>query len=235
MWWVLAMMAHPETQKRAQDELDVVVGRFRPPTFADAPNLPYIQAMVKEALRWRAAVSLGVPHLSTEDDWYEGTFIPKGTMCFANLWQCNHDPAFYGDDAAEFNPGRLLDEHGRLIPGPVETRDEGHSTYGFGRRACVGKHAANDSLFISMATVLWAVRLECPRDESGKDVPLDTEAAVDLGTVLYATVLYLVLFVTGFEFRLMVSSRPVPYRCNATPRFAEAASLLAEQMELMKA
>jgi len=235
MWWVLAMMAHPEIPKRAQDELDVVVGRFRPPTFADGPNLPYIQAMVKEALRWRAAVSLGAPHLSTEDDWYEGMFIPKGTMCFANLWQCNLDPAFYGDDAAEFNPGRFLDEHGRLIPGPVETRDEGHSTYGFGRRACVGKHAANDSLFISMATVLWAVRLECPRDEGGKEVPLDRETAVDLGTVLYATVIYLVMFVTGFEFRLMVSSRPVPYRCNATPRFAEAASLLAEQMELMKA
>lgn len=229
------MMAHPDIQKRAQDELDVVVGRFRSPTFADAPNLPYIQAMVKEALRWRAAVSLGVPHRSTEDDWYEGMFIPKGTMCIANLWQCNHDPAIYGDDAADFNPGRFLDEHGRLILGSVETHEDGHSTYGFGRRACVGKHAANDSLFIDMATVLWAMRLECPRDESGKEVPLDTETAVDLGAVLYVTVHHLILFGTGFEFRLMVSSRPVPYRCNATPRFPEAPSLLAEQMELMKA
>jgi len=55
-------MAHPEIQKQAQDELDVVVGRFRTPTFADAPNLPYIQAMVKESLRWRTALPLGVPH-----------------------------------------------------------------------------------------------------------------------------------------------------------------------------
>jgi len=206
------MMAHPEIQTRAQDELDVVVGRFRTPTFADAPNLPYIQAMVKESLRWRTALPLGVPHSTIEDDWYEGMFIPKGTMCMANLWQCNLDPALYGDDAADFNPGRFLDEHGKLIPGPVETHEDVHSTYGFGRRACVGKHAANETLFISIATVLWAVRLECPRDENGKEVVLDTETPVDIGTVF----------------------RPVPYMCNATPRFAEAPSLLTEQIELMK-
>src|SRR5579863_9913994 len=184
MWRALAMISHPDIQKRAQDELDVVVGRSRPPTFADAPNLPYIQAMVKETLRWRAALPLGLPHSTIEDDWYEGMFIPKGTLCLANLWQCNRDPAAYGDDAADFNPGRFLDEHGRLIPGSVETHEDGHSTYGFGRRACVGKHAANDSLFISMTMVLWAMRLECPRDESGKEVPLDTETQIDIGTVL---------------------------------------------------
>jgi len=187
LWWVLAMMAYPEIQKRAQDELDAVVGRFRTPTFADAPNLPYIHAMVKESLRWRPALPLGIPHSTTEDDWYQGMFIPKGTICFANLWQCNLDPALYGDDAADFNPGRFLDEHGRLIPGPVETHEDGHSTYGFGRRACVGKHAANESMFISMATVLWAMRLECPRDEDGKEVPLD-KTPVDIGMVLYANI-----------------------------------------------
>ena len=180
-------MVHPEVQTRAQDELDVVVGRFRTPTSADVPNLPYIQAMVKESLRWRPALPLGIPHSTTEDDWYEGMFIPKGTICFANLWQCNLDPALYGDDAADFNPGRFLDEHGRLIPGPVETHEDGQSAYGFGRRACVGKHAANASMFISMATVLWAMRLECPRDENGKEVLLD-KTPVDDGMVLYANI-----------------------------------------------
>ena len=178
------MIAHPELQKRAQDELDAAVGRSRTPTFDDAPNLPYIQALVKESLRWRPALPLGIPHTTTEDDWYEGMFIPKGTLCLVNLWQCHHDPASYGPDAASFTPERFLDEHGRLIPGPVEKRDDGHSAYGFGRRACVGKHAANDSLFIDIATVLWAVRLERARDENGKEIPLDTDTPVDTGMVL---------------------------------------------------
>src|SRR5579863_8460195 len=105
IWWALAMIAYPEIQKRAQDQLDVVVGRARPPTFSDAPNLPYIQALVKETLRWRAALPLGIPHCITEDDWYEGMFIPKGTLCITNLWHCNLDPEAYGDDATKFNPG----------------------------------------------------------------------------------------------------------------------------------
>jgi len=55
------------------------------------------------------------------------------TIFSENMGRCNHDPAFYGDDAADFNPGRLIDEHGSLIPGPVETPDDRHCTYGFGR------------------------------------------------------------------------------------------------------
>ena len=182
-WWTRAIIAHPEIQKRAQDELDAVVGRSRAPTFADAPNLPYIVALVKESLRWRPPTPLGVPHTTTQDDWYEGMFIPKGTMCLVNLWQCHRDPAAYGLDAANFSPERFLDEHGKLILGPVETHDDGHSTYGFGKRACIGKHAANDSLFIDMAIVLWAARLEHARGGNGEEIPVDTETPFDSGIV----------------------------------------------------
>ena len=59
-WWTLAMLAHPETQERAQRELDAIVGRARVPTFADMPHLPYICAMVKEVLRWGPVVPLGL-------------------------------------------------------------------------------------------------------------------------------------------------------------------------------
>jgi len=180
------MIAHPEIQKRAQDELDAVVGRSRTPTFADAPNLPFIQALVKETLRWRPALPLGIPHTTIEDDWYEGKFIPKGTICLTNVWQCHRDPATFGDDAAKFNPERFLDGTGRMILGPREARYYGHRAYGFGKRECVGKHVANDMLFISMATVLWATRLERARDESGKEpeVPLDVDTPIDTGMVL---------------------------------------------------
>ncbi|KAF8258627.1 cytochrome P450 [Lactarius quietus] len=212
-WWALAMVAHPEIQKRAQAELDAVVGRARPPTFSDASNLPYIQATVKETLRWRPPLPLGIPHNTTEDVWYDGVFIPKGTMCIANIWQCHHDPTYYGDDAAKFNPERFLDAHGRVLSGPTETRDKGHSSYGFGRRACVGKHLANDSLFITIATVLWAANLERVRDQTGKEITPDTETFVDTGMVV----------------------RPLPYWCDITARFPEARSMLAEEGELLKA
>jgi len=69
------MVAFPEVQRRAHAELDTVIRRDRVPTFADAPRLPYISAVIREVLRWRPAIPLGVPHTAHEDDWYEGMFI----------------------------------------------------------------------------------------------------------------------------------------------------------------
>ena len=73
------MVAYPEVHKRAQAELDSAVGWLRVSTISDAPHLPYIQVIVKEVLRWRPVLLLGLPHTSTEYDWYNGMFIPKGT------------------------------------------------------------------------------------------------------------------------------------------------------------
>jgi cytochrome P450 len=73
------MIAHPEIQKRAQDELNAVVGRSRPPTFVDAPDLPFIQALVKESLRWRPVLSLVVPHRTIG---MKGCSFPRGLFAW---------------------------------------------------------------------------------------------------------------------------------------------------------
>lgn len=84
--FVLAMVLHPEVQARAQAEIDAVVGRDRAPTFADRDNLPYIRACVRETLRWRTVGPLGTPRATSQDDWYEGYFIPKGALVLGNIW-----------------------------------------------------------------------------------------------------------------------------------------------------
>jgi cytochrome P450 len=72
---------------KAHEELDRVVGRNRSPTWTDEENLPYIRAVVKETFRWRpVAVLGGTPHANTEDDYYNGFFIPKGSTILGNLW-----------------------------------------------------------------------------------------------------------------------------------------------------
>jgi cytochrome P450 len=74
----MAMALHPAVQKRIQDEIDRVVGTDRLPTFEDRPSLPLVDAVVRETLRWRPVVPLGVPHSANKDDVYKGYFIPKG-------------------------------------------------------------------------------------------------------------------------------------------------------------
>jgi len=209
MWWTFAMVAFPDAQRRAQAQLDAVVGRARPPTFADAPRLPYVGAIIKEVLRWRPTTPLGVPHAAAEDDWYEGMFIPKGATCVVNTWQCNHDRAIFGDDADDFRPERHLDDSGELVPGPVETNLEGHVTFGFGRRVCVGKHLVDNTLFIATARILWAANLGRVRDETGTEQPLDIGAFEDKGPII----------------------RPATYDCTITPRFPEVLSILEMESE----
>jgi cytochrome P450 len=80
------MVVFPDVQKKAQAELDEVVGRGKSPTFADYDHLPYIRALVKETLRWRSAFPLGIPHRVIQDDTYEGYRIPKGATCIPNVW-----------------------------------------------------------------------------------------------------------------------------------------------------
>ncbi|KAF7986079.1 hypothetical protein HWV62_41481 [Athelia sp. TMB] len=154
-WFWLAITTHPEVQKKAQAELDEVVGHHRLPTFTDYERLPYIRAVVKESLRWQCVDPLGVPRRVMEDDFYEGYHIPKGAICIPNVWAMNRDPEMYGADAEQFNPSRHLDEKGALKPAPVDTKEESHLTYGFGKR-----HIANNSMFINIATILYTMTIE---------------------------------------------------------------------------
>jgi cytochrome P450 len=54
------MTLFPDVQKKAQAEIDAVVGPDRLPSFADRDSLPYTKALVKEILRWNAVVPTGM-------------------------------------------------------------------------------------------------------------------------------------------------------------------------------
>ncbi|KAF5343385.1 hypothetical protein D9758_015612 [Tetrapyrgos nigripes] len=128
-WFMLAMLLYPDTQKLAQDEIDRVVGHGRLPSFSDFEQLHYTRALVMETLRWRA-----VPHRLSQDDYYEGYHLKKGTICVVNVWSLNHDPEVYGPNADEFEPRRHLDQDGNIKTGVADTKAENHHTFGFGRR-----------------------------------------------------------------------------------------------------
>ena len=81
----VAMSRYPEVQKKAQAELDSVVGSNRLPEFRDRPSLVYVSAVIKEALRWQVVLPFSLPHMTTEDDVFRGYFIPAGTVIMPNV------------------------------------------------------------------------------------------------------------------------------------------------------
>ncbi|KAF2184133.1 cytochrome P450 [Zopfia rhizophila CBS 207.26] len=159
----LALITHPETLHAAHEELDTIIGPSRTPTFDDESRLPYIRALVKEVLRWRpVAVLGGTPHASTEDDHYEGYFIPSGTTILGNSWAINLNEEYY-PSPHHFDPTRFLDTalaEKAKAPAPLTGKPHpaksGHSSFGWGRRICPGADLAGNSLFVALAKILWA-------------------------------------------------------------------------------
>lgn len=94
MSFTLAMVKNPRVWKRAQAEIDAVVGTDRLPEYEDRPSLPYVDAIVRETFRWIPVTPLGtssgtesptypqtfqgIPHAVSSNDIYNGYFIPRG-------------------------------------------------------------------------------------------------------------------------------------------------------------
>ncbi|KAK7900779.1 hypothetical protein LTR67_003063 [Exophiala xenobiotica] len=192
----LAMTVSPEVQKRAQEEIDRVVGTDRLPTVADRENLPYVDAVVKEVLRWHPVAPMGLPHTSTEDDVFNGYLIPKGAMLFANVWYFTHDPQSYHDPMS-FKPERFLSSNGHT-PEP----DPHMYVFGFGRRICPGKILADNALYLTIAQSLAVFSIGKAVDQGKKEIEPEV------------------------KFQPGVVSHPVPYRNTIKPRSAHHEELI---------
>ncbi|KAI0288266.1 cytochrome P450 [Russula brevipes] len=149
----LAMTLFPDIQRKAQDEIDRVIGSDRLPELADRHSLPYVSALQSEIYRWRPVGRIGVPHKTTASDIYKGYYLPKGSIILPNIWDMLHDPAVYSNPE-DFAPERFLD----TADSPAE-RNPRVCAFGFGRRICPGIQFADATLWLSIATALAVFRV----------------------------------------------------------------------------
>ncbi|KAH7922018.1 cytochrome P450 [Leucogyrophana mollusca] len=161
---IMAAACHPEAQTRVQEEIDMVVGRERLPSFDDEDSLLQLKAFTHEALRWRPITPIGFAHRATRDIIWRGQCIPEGATVFGNHWAITRDPDVFPDPET-FDPQRWLTKDG-AFRGDLRT-----FTYGFGRRVCPGQHVANRSIYINLALLLWSFRLA-----QNPAAPIDTSA-----------------------------------------------------------
>jgi cytochrome P450 len=156
--FVQAMLLFPEVKKKAQDEIERVVGKDRLPTLEDEPALQYIRGCVKESLRWMPTTILGsVPHAVTRDDVYMGYKIPKGAAVMNNVWGIHMD-SNRSPEPRRFDPDRFKDDFLNCADSATQPDASKRDafTFGAGRRICPGTHVAEASLFLGMARMLWA-------------------------------------------------------------------------------
>ncbi|KAK8957421.1 Flavonoid 3',5'-hydroxylase [Platanthera zijinensis] len=137
-WAMTEMLRNPQILRRAQEEADRVVGRHRLLEESDIPNLPYLQAVCKEALRKHPPTPLSIPHYTSEPCEVDGYEIPGKTWLLVNIWAIGRDPVVW-TDPLRFDPKRFL-------KGKMEKIDPMGNyfeliPFGAGRRICAGKQA----------------------------------------------------------------------------------------------
>ncbi|KAH9834604.1 cytochrome P450 [Rhodofomes roseus] len=194
----LAMLLHPDVQRKAQAELDGVVGNDRLPDFSDEQSLPYITALVQEVLRWRPVTPLAVPHRLVSEDEYRGYRLPAGAIVVGNGWAMLHDENRF-PHADEFIPERFLTPDGQLN---TDMKDAELPAFGFGRRICPGRYLACSSLWISIASILSSLEIYKPLDDQGN--PIEPSGDYTTGLVTY----------------------PLPFKCGFKPRSKAAEDLI---------
>jgi cytochrome P450 len=182
--FVLAMLHYPDVQRKAQEEIDSAMpGRL--PTFEDMEKLPYVSALVSECYRWATPAPLGLPRLLTVDDIVMGYKLPKGTIVMPNSWGILRDEGMY-PQPTEFMPERFLGKENQ--PDPRE------HVFGHGRRICSGRFLADQTVWLSIASILTAFTVTPAKDENEHHV------------------------VPPYEYTTGVMSRPKDFDCCIVPR-----------------
>ncbi|CAN1303637.1 Cytochrome P450 93A3 [Linum perenne] len=170
--WALAeLINHLDILTKLQQEIDSVVGKSRMVQELDIPNLPYLQAVVKETLRLHPTGPLIVRE-STEDCEIQGYNISARTRLFVNVWAIGRDPNHW-EEPLEFRPERFIDGKGSH----VEVRGQHFEMlpFGSGKRGCPGT-----TLALHMVQTTLAVMVQCFEWKVDGDVDMEEGVGLTL-------------------------------------------------------
>jgi cytochrome P450 len=158
---LLLLANHPEVQAKAQKEIDEHCSG-RPVSIDDQAALPYVNACVKECMRWMPAVPLMVPYRASADATVHvdgrDYNIREGTQVIVNGFNMHRDPALWKDpdvfDPERFIEGPDMDIQLKGADAPNDTHHLKFMPLGTGRRACAGYTLAKLELFLQAATLM---------------------------------------------------------------------------------
>uniref|UniRef100_A0A0E0KGW3 trimethyltridecatetraene synthase n=1 Tax=Oryza punctata TaxID=4537 RepID=A0A0E0KGW3_ORYPU len=176
MEWAMAeLLRRPGAITAATDELDRVVGRARWMTERDLPDLPYVDAVVKETLRLHPVGPLLVPHHAREDTVVAGYDVPAGARVLVNVWAIARDPASWPDRPDAFLPERFLPGGSASGGGGVDVRGQHFELlpFGSGRRVCPATNLAMKMVTLGVASLLQGFAWRLPDGVAAEDVSME--------------------------------------------------------------
>ncbi|XVF48885.1 hypothetical protein PTKIN_Ptkin03bG0224300 [Pterospermum kingtungense] len=166
-WAISELIKQPQLIRKATEELDRVIGRERWVEERDIPQLPYIDAIMKETMRIHPAAVLLAPHLALEDCNVAGYDIRKGTTIFINTWSVGRDPLLW-EEPEEFRPERFL---GKKID--VKGQSFELLPFGSGRRMCPGYSLGLKMIQSNLANLLHGFNWKLPDNTKPENLSME--------------------------------------------------------------
>ncbi|KAF2847322.1 cytochrome P450 oxidoreductase [Plenodomus tracheiphilus IPT5] len=173
--FIMAMVLHPDWQTKVRAEVDKVVGEELL-DLKHCPDLPLLRAAIKECIRWKSTVPLGVPRLLTDNYVFDGFHFPKGAVVHILDIAMSQDTQRY-DDPSTYNPGRWVDPSSPNFKEPLSQypRLKGHHIFGRGKRACPGQDLAEAELFVFCGNLIKFFEVGVVLDGEGRAKHPDPE------------------------------------------------------------
>ncbi|KAH7665954.1 Phenylalanine N-monooxygenase protein [Dioscorea alata] len=159
-WAMAEILNQPDILRKAIEEIDHVVGHDRLVEEYDFPNLPYLKACGREALRLHPIAPFNVPHVSTIDTTVAGFFIPKGSQVLLSRVGLGRNPKVW-EDPMRFNPDRHLNEKNVGLTEP----DLRFISFSTGRRGCKGAPLGMMMTYMLLARIMHSFTWSLPVGE----------------------------------------------------------------------
>ncbi|KAM7198972.1 Cytochrome P450 [Rhypophila sp. PSN 637] len=146
---LLHLMTSPKAYHRLQAEIDDAIrtGKVSAPiTHVEARGLPYLQAVIYEAIRINPPNQILMPKVvPAGGDVLLGKYhVPAGTKIGVNSMAVQRDTAVFGDDVNFFRPERFLEAP--TLEKRLEMERQVDLSWGYGRYICSGKLVAQMEL-----------------------------------------------------------------------------------------
>ncbi|XXG89554.1 hypothetical protein AAC387_Pa12g1528 [Persea americana] len=170
-WTLSELIKNPNTMKKAQQELETIVGKERMVDESDLVKLDYLDMVIKESMRLHTPVPLLLPHESREDCTINGFHIPKGSRVLINAWAIGRDPAVW-PKPDQFSPERFI---GTNID--VRGQDFHLVPFGSGRRGCPGMQLGLTVVKFALAQLIHCFDWELPNGMLPADLDMTDKAS----------------------------------------------------------
>lgn len=145
---MILVISNSRVCRKLQDACDEVLHEIpltQVISYSRAQQIPYLDACVKEALRYHPAGTGPLPRAVPKDgDWYNGKFIPGGTIIAHARWNMARKNKVYGQDCEVFRPERWLEASGEQLA-RMERSNE--ALFMTGKHRCLGERAAKMEIY----------------------------------------------------------------------------------------